>query len=365
MSELRAALEAALGPIYRIEREVRPVGNCRLFVAVGTPAAPELLVKVLPAELSLAVDARAFEREVVLLADRLGHAAIVAPRGAGRAGAVVYHTRRFVEGTTLRAWLTNHGELPLRRAVEILRDVLTALAHAHHATIAHGDLKPENVLLAGGRARVADAGVVDALERSLSGGASPPGAVRAALCAPAYLAPERRDDGSPGGTRGARGVFERQMAALARAGWRTQTLDQFASAVRRAAAPSGNEFLLTFDDGYASLAAHAYPVLARLGFTATTFLVTDHVGATKTWDVRYTWRRLPHLDWRTVEDWRARGFDFASHTASHARLTSLGDARAAQELGRSRDTLVRRLGAAAGRAIAYPFGAADERIERR
>src|SRR3989442_226529 len=201
MSELRAALEAALGPIYRIEREVRPGGNCRLFVAVGTPAAPELLVKVLPAELSLAVDARAFEREVVLLADRLGHAAIVAPRGAGRAGAVVYHTRRFVEGTTLRAWLTNHGELPLRRAVEILRDVLTALAHAHHATIAPGDLKPENVLLAGGRARVADAGVVDAVERTLSGGASPPGAVRAALCAPAYLAPERRDDGSPGGPR--------------------------------------------------------------------------------------------------------------------------------------------------------------------
>src|SRR2546427_213445 len=110
MSELRAALEAALGPIYRIEREVRPVGNCRLFVAVGTPAAPELLVKVLPAELSLAVDARAFEREVVLLADRLGHAAIVAPRGAGRAGAVVYHTRRFVEGTTLRAWLTNRRD---------------------------------------------------------------------------------------------------------------------------------------------------------------------------------------------------------------------------------------------------------------
>ena len=167
-----------------------------------------------------------------------------------------------------------------------------------------------------------------------------------------------------GVTRVARGVFERQMATLARAGWRTQTLDQFASAVRRAVAPSGDEFLLTFDDGYASLAAHAYPVLARLGFTATTFLVTDHVGATNTWDVRYTWRRLPHLDWRTVEEWRARGFDFASHTASHARLTWLGDARAAQELGRSRDALVRRLGAAAGRAIAYPFGAADERIER-
>src|SRR5207244_130682 len=79
------------------------------------------------------------------------------------------------------------------------------------------------------------------------------------------------------------------------------------------------------------------------------------------WDVRYTWRPLAHLDWRTVEQWRARGFDFASHTASHARLTWLGDARAADELGRARQALVQRLGASAGRAVAYPFGAADAR----
>src|SRR2546425_3387037 len=126
MPELRAALEPPRGAIWGMEREVRPVGTCRLFVAVGAPAAPELLVKVLPAELSLAVDARVFEREVVLLADRLGHASIVPPRGAGRAGAVVYHTRSFVEGTTLRAWLPNPAERPLRRAAAILRARPTA-----------------------------------------------------------------------------------------------------------------------------------------------------------------------------------------------------------------------------------------------
>src|SRR5437867_9833058 len=147
VSELRAALEEALGPIYRVEREVRPVGECRLFVAVGPPNDPELLVKVLPAELSLAVDAAVFEREVLLLGDRLGHAQLVPPRGSGRAGAFVYHARRFVEGTTLRAWLANHGEMPLRRVIEVLRDVLLALAHAHRGSIAHGDLRPENVLL--------------------------------------------------------------------------------------------------------------------------------------------------------------------------------------------------------------------------
>lgn len=150
------------------------------------------------------------------------------------------------------------------------------------------------------------------------------------------------------------------METLARSGWTTLTLAQFAnpqSAMRHR--PS---FLLSFDDGYAALAEHAFPVLADLGFTATTFLVTDFIGATNTWDVPYALRRLRHLDWPTIERWHARGFDFQSHSARHARLTWLDDAAARDELERSRQTLVRRLGPDAGRAIAYPFGAADERV---
>jgi len=195
MTGLRAALANALGPIYRVEREVRPVGDCRLFVAREVPTGPELLVKLLPAGLSLAVESGVFERELLLLRDRLRHPRLVAPRGAGRAGAFVYHTRAFVSGTTLRAWLMRHGELPLRRAVEILRGVLGALAHAHAASAAHGDLKPENVLLADEGALVADAGIVDAVGRALKGG---PAAAGAALCATPYVAPERRDGGAPG-----------------------------------------------------------------------------------------------------------------------------------------------------------------------
>lgn len=168
-------------------------------------------------------------------------------------------------------------------------------------------------------------------------------------------------------TRVARSVFARQMAGLARAGWRTMSLAEFACEVGTDSNRSplaAHRFLLTFDDGYASLADLAYPVLADLGFTATTFLITDFVGQANTWDVRYTWRRLPHLAWATIERWRARGFDFASHTASHARLTWLSDGAAARELGRSRETLMGRLGAAAARAVAYPFGAVTEREAR-
>ena len=167
-----------------------------------------------------------------------------------------------------------------------------------------------------------------------------------------------------GVTRVARAVFARQMRALARSGWRTLTLREFVTHVQRRVAAPPKAFLLSFDDGYASLADNAYPVLTEVGFTATTFLVTDFVGRTNTWDMRYTWHRLPHLDWDAIERWRGRGLEFASHTASHPRLTWLPDERVADELGRSRHTLLARLGPDAGRAVAYPFGARDQRIGR-
>lgn len=165
-----------------------------------------------------------------------------------------------------------------------------------------------------------------------------------------------------GVTRVGRSVFARQMAALAKAGWRTLTLAQFADPHPTSHIP--RTFLLSFDDGYASLADHAYPVLAEVGFTATTFLITDFIGRENRWDIRYTWRRLRHLDWVQIEHWRARGFEFASHGARHRRLTWVDDATAADELGRAREVLIGRLGADAGRAIAYPFGAVDARVQR-
>lgn len=173
-----------------------------------------------------------------------------------------------------------------------------------------------------------------------------------------------------GVTRVGRSVFARQMTALARAGWRTVSVGEFAQrsddAGAQHAAPLHNngsrEFLLTFDDGYAALAEHAYPVLADLGFTATTFLITDYVGKTNTWDVRYTWHRLQHLSWTEVERWRARGFQFGSHGATHRRLTWLHSTAIRDDLARSREVLIHRLGQDAGRAIAYPFGAVDGRV---
>ena len=168
MSELRAALAEDLGPLYRIEREVRPVGDHRLFVATESQNGTELLIKVLPAALSLGINDLQFERAVLLLAEKLNHPNLVKPRGAGRAGSFVFHTRPFVRGTTLRAWIGNNGAVPLARAVEILRGILQGLAHAHAAGVAHGELKPENVILGADGILVCDTGVASALGKPAS-----------------------------------------------------------------------------------------------------------------------------------------------------------------------------------------------------
>src|SRR5213592_4217966 len=86
MADLRAALGHALEPLYRVEREVRPIGSCRMFVALGRTDGVGLLVKVLPGALSLAIDSSRFEQRVRRLTDQLGHPDLVAPRGAARSG---------------------------------------------------------------------------------------------------------------------------------------------------------------------------------------------------------------------------------------------------------------------------------------
>ena len=127
---------------------------------------------------------------------------------------------------------------------------------------------------------------------------------------------------------------------------------------------SGREVQVTFDDGYSGLAEHAFPVLRDLGLTAIVFVITDFVGKENTWDVQYGWRKFYHLDWDALGRWQEAGVvRVQSHGASHRRLTWLGDAEVADDLGRAREEIRKRLGAAP-EGISYPYGAVDARVKR-
>jgi peptidoglycan/xylan/chitin deacetylase (PgdA/CDA1 family) len=157
--------------------------------------------------------------------------------------------------------------------------------------------------------------------------------------------------------------FARQIERLARAGWKTLSLGEMIACARGERVAAANELAITFDDGYRGLREHAFPVLEAHGFRATCFVITDYAGRLNRWDVAYGGRRFAHLAWRDMRAWQERGIEFASHTATHPRLTRLSELGVYEELDRSRRAIGGVLGIATT-AVSYPFGAAGEREER-
>src|SRR5256885_15678879 len=104
------------------------------------------------------------------------------------AGGLLYYVMPYVDGESLRSHLTREGPLPLERALEIAREVASALGYAHAHGVVHRDIKPENVLLESGHAVVADFGVARAVwelagDRLIETGI--------AVGNPAYMSPEQ------------------------------------------------------------------------------------------------------------------------------------------------------------------------------
>ena len=161
----------------------------RVFVAEEISLGRKVVVKVLLPELAAAVNIDRFRREIQLAA-KLQHPHIVPVLGAAVADGLPYYTMPFIEGESLRTRLARSGELPVREATQILRDVLSALSYAHEHGVVHRDIKPDNVLLTGPHAVVADFGLAKALSASTNPGSSLT-SVGVTLGTPAYMSPEQ------------------------------------------------------------------------------------------------------------------------------------------------------------------------------
>jgi len=162
----------------------------RVFVATETALRREVVIKVLPHEMTGALSLDRFRREIGLAA-RLQHAHIVPLLIAGESEGLPFFTMPYIAGESLRARIAKGGELPLHEAMRVLREIASALSYAHAQGIVHRDIKPENVLLSGGAAMVTDFGVAKALSESTSGGSEGLTSVGIALGTPTYMAPEQ------------------------------------------------------------------------------------------------------------------------------------------------------------------------------
>jgi serine/threonine-protein kinase len=145
-------------------------------------------LKVLHPDLAAALGPERFLREIKVAAG-LQHPNILPVHDSGETSSQLWFTMPYVEGESLRARLEREGELPVTEAVRLLRDVVDALACAHQHGVVHRDIKPDNVLLSGHHAMVADFGVAKAL--SAAAGDSALTSAGMAIGTPAYMAPEQ------------------------------------------------------------------------------------------------------------------------------------------------------------------------------
>ena len=163
MTDLLDVLKTGFADGYAVERELPGGGMSRLFLARDHSLQRQVVIKILPPELTHDVSAARFARESQVTA-QLQHPHILPILAAGKRGDFLYYIMPYVAGESLRARLRREGRLDVQDAVRILCEIADALAYAHSVGVIHRDIKPENILLEGKHAVLADFGIAHALQ---------------------------------------------------------------------------------------------------------------------------------------------------------------------------------------------------------
>ena len=157
-------LRRALGDDYELLETLGTGGYGRVYRVRDLHLEREVALKVLHPGLTAdpAVLER-FRREAQLAA-RLTHPNIVSIFDIGGRAGLVWYTMAMVRGPNVAQLVEKHGPLPLEQTLRLLREALSALAHAHGAGLVHRDIKPENMLTEpDGTLRITDFGLALAL----------------------------------------------------------------------------------------------------------------------------------------------------------------------------------------------------------
>ncbi|MEL7974721.1 PASTA domain-containing protein [Isoptericola sp. F-RaC21] len=137
---------------YEIVARVARGGMATVYRATDRRLDREVAIKVMHPHLADGVDGAAFVsrfRREARAAARLTHPGVVAVYDQGVDGDTSYLAMEYVPGTNLRRELHDSGALTLGRALDVVAQVLAALAAAHRKGLVHRDVKPENVLVVG------------------------------------------------------------------------------------------------------------------------------------------------------------------------------------------------------------------------
>lgn len=149
---------------YEIVKLIGEGGMANVYLAEDTILDRKVAVKVLRGDLSGDEKfVRRFQREA-LSASSLSHPNIVEIYDVGEDEGNFYIVMEYIEGKTLKQLIKKRGVLSISETMDIMLQLLDALAQAHDSYIIHRDIKPQNIMIKeSGLVKITDFGIAMAL----------------------------------------------------------------------------------------------------------------------------------------------------------------------------------------------------------
>ena len=124
---------------------------------------------------------------------------------------------------------------------------------------------------------------------------------------------------------------------------------------------SGKVVGITFDDGYQNNLSDALPILKKLGFTATLYLVSEKLGGLNDWDTSKGIPKNRLMDKKEIKEWISNGMEIGSHTKNHINLLDCNKEIASNEISQSKADLEKTFKIKVAH-FCYPYGNFDNSI---
>jgi serine/threonine protein kinase len=177
---------------YEIQKKIGAGGMGAVYLAVDSTLRRTCALKILPRDkASNPILVQRFKAEARSAAN-LRHDNIVAVYETGEIDGYLYIALEYVDGTDVNNLVQKRGTIPLKRSVEMVRQIASALAHASQQGIVHRDIKPGNLLVRrDGNVKLADMGLARSLDESMDTSITRAGTTVGTVD---YMAPEQARD---------------------------------------------------------------------------------------------------------------------------------------------------------------------------